>query len=49
MAVEHKPTAVVHKGQKEGATGCGTNAKEHSTHWENTTKSVTCNKNGCKN
>lgn len=49
MAVEHTPTSVVHKGTKGGTTGCGTDTREKSSHWENTGSRVTCDKNGCKN
>ena len=49
MAVEHTPTAEVHKGTKGGTTGCGINTNTHSDHWINTSKSITCDKNGCKN
>lgn len=49
MAVEHTTTGIVHKGQKGGTTGCGTDTKEHKDHWENTSKSINCDKNGCKN
>ncbi|MGO2358958.1 hypothetical protein [Mesonia sp.] len=47
MAVEHTPTRIVHQGTKGGTTGCGTNTKEEATHWINTSKKITCNKNGC--
>ncbi len=47
MAVEHKPTAVVHRGTKGSKTGCGTDTREHSSHWVSTGKSITCGKNGC--
>ena len=49
MPVEHTPTGIVHKGQKDGTTGCGTNTKDQSSHWVNSNKAVTCAKNGCKN
>ncbi len=48
MAVRHVPTNEVHKGAKGGKTGCGTNTNEKPTHWENTSASITCAKNGCK-
>jgi hypothetical protein len=49
MAVKHTPTNVVHKGNKGGTTGCGTDTKVHASHWVNTSSPVTCDKNGCKN
>ncbi|WP_308006841.1 hypothetical protein [uncultured Chryseobacterium sp.] len=49
MNVRHTPTAIVHKGQKGGTTGCGTNTNTLSSHWENTNDKITCDKNGCKN
>lgn len=49
MAVEHTPTGIIHKGQKGSSTGCGTNTNEHKSHWVNTNKRITCDKNGCKN
>lgn len=49
MAVKHTPTGFVHKGQKGGTTGCGTNTKDFPDHWIDTNASVTCDKNGCKN
>ncbi|WP_294264463.1 hypothetical protein [uncultured Chryseobacterium sp.] len=49
MSVKHTPTDIVHKGQKGGKTGCGTDTTEHPTHWTNTNASITCDKNGCKN
>ena len=49
MPVRHTPTNEVHKGSKGGTTGCGVNTNTHSAHWENTTASITCAKNGCKN
>jgi hypothetical protein len=48
MPVKHQPTEMVHKGQKGGTTGCGTNTNDNSTHWVNTNERVTCSKNGCK-
>lgn len=48
MAVEHIPTQEVHKGYKGGKTACGVDTNEHATHWQNTYKTVTCRKNGCK-
>ena len=48
MAVEHKPTKVVHRGTKGGKTGCGFDTTEHKTHWENTYKSINCDRNGYK-
>ncbi|ADF51947.1 MAG: hypothetical protein CMP12_13040 [Zunongwangia sp.] len=47
MAVKHTPTGIVHIGQKGGITGCGTDTKEHSNHWSNTSEKITCTKNGC--
>ncbi|WP_282032235.1 hypothetical protein [Winogradskyella eximia] len=49
MAVKHTPTGVIHSGQKGANTGCGTDTKDHSSHWVNTNAKITCNKNGCKN
>lgn len=49
MAVKHIPTEEVHKGQKGGTTGCGTNTNTHSSHWINSHDRITCDKNGCKN
>jgi hypothetical protein len=49
MAVKHTPTGEVHKGIKDGTTGCGFNTKENPNHWVNITERVICNKNGCKN
>lgn len=49
MTVKHIPTGVVHSGQKGTNTGCGTDTKDHSNHWVNTSERITCNKNGCKN
>lgn len=49
MAVEHTPTQEVHKGTKGGTTGCGTDTNKHASHWVNTYKRITCDKNGCKN
>lgn len=49
MAVKHTPTGVVHKGNKGGKTGCGTDTRDNSSHWVATTERVTCDKNGCKN
>lgn len=49
MNIRHTPAAIVHKGQKGGTTGCGTNTNTLSSHWENTNDKITCDKNGCKN
>ncbi len=49
MAVKHKSTGEVHKGQKGGTTGCGFDTTEHSDHWVNTNDKINCDKNGCKN
>lgn len=48
MAVKHIPTGIVHSGTKGGTTGCGTNTNENSSHWENTSSGINCEKNGCK-
>ena len=48
MAVEHTPTEEVHKGTKGGRTGCGIDTTKHSDHWVNTSKGITCARNGCK-
>ncbi|KGL62925.1 hypothetical protein [Polaribacter sp. Hel1_85] len=50
MAVEHtEHNGKVHKGFKGGNTGCGIDTTEKPTHWKNTYKSISCNKDGCKN
>ena len=49
MAVKHVPTGEVHKGQKGGYTGCGTNTNHKPECWVNTSSRITCDKNGCKN
>lgn len=49
MAVEHIPTGEVHAGVKGGKTGCGVDTTKISDHWQNTSKAITCDKNGCKN
>jgi hypothetical protein len=49
MAVKHTPTGVVHKGSKGGSTGCGFDTTKNPEHWVNTTESITCDKDGCKN
>lgn len=49
MAVKHIPTDEIHSGTKGGKTGCGVDTSKLSTHWENTSKKITCDKNGCKN
>lgn len=49
MAVKHVPTGEVHKGQKGGYTGCGTNTNNKPECWVNTSSRITCDKNGCKN
>lgn len=49
MNVKHTPTEIVHKGQKGGTTGFGTDTNIHPDHWTNTSAKVTCDKNGCKN
>ncbi|MFC7356732.1 hypothetical protein ACFQO1_03460 [Jejudonia soesokkakensis] len=49
MAVKHIPTNEIHKGQKGGTTGCGTDTNLHSSHWSNTTENISCSKYGCKN
>ena len=49
MAVEHIPTGEVHAGVKGGRTGCGVDTTKISDHWQNTSKAITCDKNGCKN
>ncbi|WP_187248590.1 hypothetical protein [Mesonia sp. K4-1] len=47
MAVEQTPTGIVHQGTKGGTTGCGTDTKNEAIHWINTSKKVSCDKNGC--
>ncbi|WP_421823768.1 hypothetical protein [Flagellimonas oceanensis] len=52
MAVKHideDGNVTIHKGYKGGTTGCGFDTTENPSHWENTYKSITCEKNGCKN
>lgn len=49
MAVKHTPTNIVHKGNKGGRTGCGSNTTDHRDHWVASSLKVTCDKNGCKN
>ena len=49
MAVKHTPSDEIHKGRKGGETGCGFDTNDHSSHWVNTSESITCNKDGCKN
>lgn len=49
MAVRHIPTDIVHKGSKGGKTGCGFNTNDKASHWENTSKRINCEKDGCKN
>lgn len=49
MAVKHKPTGEVHKGNKGGTTGCGFDTNENSHHWVTTYEKITCDKDGCKN
>jgi len=48
MAVKHIPTGIVHQGSKGGKTGCGFNTNEQSSHWEQSSQRITCDKNGCK-
>lgn len=49
MAVKHVPTGIIHSGKKGGTTGCGTDTTKHPEHWINTSSTITCDKNGCKN
>lgn len=52
MAVKHTDengNVEIHKGRKGETTGCGFDTTENSSHWTNTTDSITCDKNGCKN
>ncbi len=49
MAVKHTPTKEVHKGRKGRTTGCGFDTKENPSHWIDTNKKITCDKNGCNN
>jgi len=49
MAVKNIETGEVHVGSKGGHTGCGFNTNENPHHWVNSTASITCAKNGCKN
>lgn len=49
MSVKHISTGIVHSGTTGGMTGCGSNTREHPSHWLNTSSKITCDKNGCKN
>lgn len=49
MAVKHTPTNEVHKGFKNGTTGCGVDTRKNSNHWVASYEKITCDKNGCKN
>jgi len=49
MAVKHTPKEIVHKGTKGATTDCGTDTNANLSHWVNTSKKITCDKNGCKN
>jgi hypothetical protein len=50
MAVENTERGgEVHSGMKGGLTGCGENTRTNPDHWSNTSKRITCDKNGCKN
>ncbi len=49
MAVKHTPTGEVHKGTKNGQTGCGFDTKKNSEHWVSSHDRITCQKNGCNN
>ncbi len=49
MAVKHKPTGVVHKGNKGDKTGCGADTQKNDDHWALSLQQITCCKNGCKN
>jgi len=48
MAVKHTPTNEVHKGTKDGKTGCGFDTRENPDHWVPSSAPVTCDKNGCR-
>ena len=48
MAVKHKPTNEVNKGQKGGKTAFGLDTNEKPDHWVNSSETVTCATNGCK-
>ncbi|MBU3026128.1 hypothetical protein Q4603_02200 [Zobellia galactanivorans] len=49
MPVKHIATGEIHQGLKGGTTGCGFDTTERPSHWTNTSKPITCSKNGCKN
>ncbi len=49
MMLKHLPSGIVHKGKKDGTTGCGTNTKSQSDHWIFSSQPVSCAKNGCNN
>lgn len=40
---------LVIRWNEEGKTGCGTDTRDHSSHWVNFHERITCDKNGCKN
>ncbi|CAM1341128.1 hypothetical protein [Tenacibaculum aestuarii] len=49
MAVKHTETKEIHKGSKGGVTGCGFDTTVNPENWVNTSESITCDKDGCKN
>lgn len=49
MAVRNIDSGEVHSGYKGGYTGCGFNTNQHPENWQNTSSSITCDKDGCKN
>jgi len=49
MAVKNLITGEIHKGTTGGKTGCGADTTDHPENWANTSASLTCDKNGCKN
>ncbi len=48
MAVKNTESEEIHIGYKGGTTGCGFDTTENPNHWINTTKKITCDKDGCK-
>ena len=49
MAVKYLESGIVHKGYKGGTTGCGFDTSDNLRDWQNTSESITCDKDGCKN
>ncbi|MFY0631187.1 MAG: hypothetical protein JXR05_12455 [Flavobacteriaceae bacterium] len=49
MAVKYLESGIVHEGYKGGFTGCGFDTSDNPNDWQNTSASITCDKDGCKN